>query len=342
VRLRRLPYQRSLTLQERAEEGPWVEAWVRRPWHPYDRLHLEMATKALAYAPVRYGGNLIGLLTATSAEEDGVAQLTESLPALLEFGGFAGALVGPFVADLTETGSARDRIAKIIETAAFRPVFQPIVDLASGAHAGYEALTRFSNGIAPDLVFADARLAGLEVELEIATLTAAISAAAELPEGAWLSVNVSPNLVIGGRRLAGLIHRANRPIVLEVTEHVSVSDYALLRTAISQIRHEVSVAVDDAGAGVANFSHIVELRPAYVKLDMRLVRGIEADRTRQALVLGLLHFASESASLTIAEGVETEDELAVLRELGVPLAQGYLLARPAAVGEWAEPDPPLR
>jgi PAS domain S-box-containing protein len=342
VRLRRLPYQRSLTLRERAEEGPWVEAWTRRPWHPYDRLHEELATKALGYAPVRYGGNLIGLLTATSADADGVARLAESLPALLEFAGFAGAIVGPFVADLTETGSARERIAKIIETAAFRPVFQPVVDLASGAHAGYEALTRFTNGIAPDLVFADARVAGLEVELEIATLTAAISAAATLPEGAWLSVNVSPNLVIGGRRLAGLIHGANRPVVLEVTEHVSVSDYALLRAAIGRIRHEVSVAVDDAGAGVANFSHIVELRPAYVKLDMRLVRGIEADRTRQALVLGLLHFASESASLTIAEGVETEEELAVLRELGVPLAQGYLLARPAAVGEWAEPDPPLR
>ena len=336
VPLRRLPYQRSLSLRERAEQGPWVEAWVGRPRHPYDRLHRQLATRALGYAPVRYGGSLIGLMTATSAEVDAVERLTESLPALLEFAGFAGALVGPFVADLTETTNVRERIAKIIETAAFRPVFQPIVDLASGAHAGYEALTRFSGGTAPDVVFAEARIAGLEAELEVATLNAAISAAAALPPGAWLSLNVSPNLVIGGRRLAGLIRRANRPVVLEVTEHTSVSDYALLRTAISRIRPDVSVAVDDAGAGVANFSHIVELRPAYVKLDMRLVRGIEADRTRQALVLGLLHFASESASLTIAEGVETDEELAALRLLGVPLAQGYLLGRPAAVGEWVQ------
>jgi EAL domain-containing protein (putative c-di-GMP-specific phosphodiesterase class I) len=92
--------------------------------------------------------------------------------------------------------------------------------------------------------------------------------------------------------------------------------------------------VDDAGAGVANFNHIVELRPAFVKLDIGLVRAIEADRTRQALVLGLLHFASESASQTIAEGVETEDELATLRALGVPFAQGYLLARPAPAEAW--------
>ena len=336
VRLRRLPVQRSRTLRERAEQGPWVEAWVRRPWHPYDRLHEELATKALAYAPVRHGGRLIGLLTATSPEADAVAQLTEKLPALLEVAGFAGALVGPAIADLTETGSARERIAETIRTTAFQPVFQPVVDLASGAYAGFEALTRFASGTAPDLVFANARVVGLEAELELATLTAAVSAAAALPAGAWLSVNVSPNLVTADRRLAGVLRQADRPVVLEVTEHVAVEDYAVLREAIGRLRPEVSIAVDDAGAGVANFGHIVELRPAFVKLDMRLVRGIEADRTRQALVLGLLHFASESASQTIAEGVETDEELAVLRGLGVPLAQGYLLARPAPVGEWMQ------
>jgi EAL domain-containing protein (putative c-di-GMP-specific phosphodiesterase class I) len=128
-------------------------------------------------------------------------------------------------------------------------------------------------------------------------------------------------------------------VVLEVTEHVPVADYAVLRSAIGSLRPEVRVAVDDAGAGVANFSHILELRPAFVKLDMRLVRGIEADRTRQALVLGLLHFASESRSQTVAEGVETAEELAMLRELGVPLAQGYLLGRPAAVDGLVDPGP---
>jgi EAL domain-containing protein (putative c-di-GMP-specific phosphodiesterase class I) len=124
--------------------------------------------------------------------------------------------------------------------------------------------------------------------------------------------------------------------VLEVTEHVPVSDYSALRAAIARLGPTMRMAVDDAGAGVANFAHIVELRPAFVKLDMRLVRGIDADRTRQALVLGLLHFASESQSQTIAEGVETNEELETLRALGVPFAQGYLLARPAAVDQWSE------
>ncbi len=337
VRLRRLPFQRSRTLKERAEEGPWVEAWVRRPWHPYDKLHQELATKALAYAPVRQGGRLIGIITVTSAEDDAVARLTESLPALLEFAGFAGALVGPAIADLTEVGRGRERIAEVIRSGAFSSVFQPVVDLGTGTLAGYEALTRFSSGTAPDLVFADARAVGIEPELELATLERAITSAVILPAEAWLSLNVSPDLLTTNRQLAPLLRTTDRPIVLEVTEHVPVGDYGALRAAIGRLGESVRVAVDDAGAGVANFAHIVELRPAFVKLDMRLVRGIEADRTRQALILGLLQFASESMSQTIAEGVETEEELATLRELGVPFAQGYLLAMPAPAETWAAP-----
>ncbi len=337
VPLRRLPFQRSRRLRERAEEGPWVEAWVHRPRHPYARQQEEIGTRALAYAPIRHGGALIGILMVTSAEADAVAQLTESLPALLEFAGFAGALIGPAIGTLTEVHEVHSRIADVVRTAAFRPVFQPIVDLATGAHAGYEALTRFSSGTSPDLVFADARAAGLETDLELATLGAAIPAAANLPAGAWLSLNVSPGLVTGNGGLARLLQAADRPVVLEVTEHVPVADYAALRAAIGRLRPAVQVAVDDAGAGVANFGHIVELRPAFVKLDIGLVRGIDADLSRQALMVGLLHFATESASTTIAEGVETDAELATLRKLGVPFAQGYLLGRPAPAIEWTEP-----
>ena len=336
VRLRALPLQRSQVLRERADEGPWVETWVRRPWHPYDRLQAELRTTALAYAPVRVGGRLIGLLTVTSEGTSAIAELTEYLPALLDFAGFAGALVGPAVAELTEVGHARERIALTIKKGAFRPVFQPVVDLMTGSHIGYEALTRFSSGTPPDLVFADARGAGLEAELELVTLAAAIEAAHGLPAGAWLGLNVSPSLITAGQRLAGVLRMADRPVVVEVTEHVAVDDYAALRAALAKFRPRVRVAVDDAGSGVANFSHIVELRPAFVKLDIGLVRGIDTDLTRRALMVGLLHFAAESASQTIAEGVETEEEFAMLQALGVPLAQGYLLGRPAPVAEWTE------
>jgi PAS domain S-box-containing protein len=330
--LYRIPYQRSRAVRERSAEGPWVEAWVRRLWHPYDRLFGELGIKAVAHAPIRHHGSVVGYLTATSADSDAVGRLTELLPALLEFAGFAGALVGPAIDELTEVGKTREHIGQTIRTGAFRPVFQPIVDVATGAVEGYEALTRFSDGTAPDRVFADARASGLEAELELATLGAAIEAAAALPVGTWLSLNVSPGLLVANGRLGGVLRRADRPVVLEVTEHVPVDDYPALRVAIGRLRPTVRVAVDDVGSGFANFGHIVELRPAFVKVDIGLVRGIDTDLTRQALIVGLLHFAKESASLTIAEGVETEAELATLRRLGVPLAQGYLLGRPSPVG----------
>jgi EAL domain-containing protein (putative c-di-GMP-specific phosphodiesterase class I) len=197
--------------------------------------------------------------------------------------------------------------------------------------------------LAPDLVFAEARAAGLEAELEMATLAASIKAAVGLPPGAWLSFNVSPSLVIGEGHLAGLLRTVDRPLVLEVTEHIGIAEYGALRAAIGLLRPEVRVAVDDAGSGVASFGHIVERRPAFVKVDNGLVRGIDTDLGRQALMVGRLHFASSSASQTIAEGVETEAELAMLRALGMPLAQGYLLGRPAPVDMWAEPTPiPVR
>ena len=333
VQLRQLPFGRSRTLRERAEGGPWVEEWVRRSRHPYDRLHADLATRALAYAPVSHG-SLIGLLAITSAEVDATTRLTEILPAVQEFADFSGALLGPGIVDLAEIGLTRDRIISILADVAFRPVFQPIVDLATGEHAGYEALTRFSSGTAPDVAFADARVAGLEAELELATLAASISAAAPLPPGAWLSLNVSPDLLASDDRLGEVLRRANRPVVLEVTEHTAIPDYAALRDGVGRLRPEVRVAIDDAGSGIANFSHIVELRPAFVKLDIALVRSVDTDLTRQALVVGLLRFAGESASQTVAEGVETEAELMALWRLGVTLVQGDLVGRPAPATEW--------
>lgn len=341
AQLRRLPGQRSRTLRERTTAGPWVEAWVRRPWHPYNQLLEELGVRAVAHVPVRSSGRFVGLMNVTSGAVDGIDRLTEMLPALLEFAGLAGAILGPAIAELTEVNRGRDRIASIIRTRAFQAVFQPVVDIRSRRHVGYEALTRFTVGTAPDVVFAEARDVGLEAELELATLDASIRAAIELPRGAWLSLNVSPDLVARDKRLGRLLRTVDRPVVLEITEHVAVEDYAGLRAAIDRFRPRVRIAVDDAGSGVANLNHIVELRAAFMKLDISIVRGIESDLTRKALVLGLQHFAAEANTQTIAEGVETDNELAVLRDLRVPLVQGFLLARPAPAAEWAEQDDAL-
>ncbi len=335
ARVRPLPTARAQVLRERAQSGPWAEVWVKRPWHPNNRLFTDLGITALGFAPILDQGSPIGLLEVATSDPDGEVVLTDRLPALLEFADLAGALIGPQVADLTEISAVRGRVESSIRYGAFWSVYQPIVDVSTGVRVGYEALTRFTEGRTPDRVFADARTTGLEAKLELATLARAIDSAAALPRGAWLSLNVSPDLVMGGGDLARLLRRADRPIVIEITEHVPVDDYAALVDRVSRMRPKVRIAVDDAGAGVANFKHIVELHPAFVKLDISIVRGVDKDLTRQALLMGLLRFAAESATSAIAEGVETQEELAMLTKLGITLVQGYLLGRPQPAEHWA-------
>jgi EAL domain-containing protein (putative c-di-GMP-specific phosphodiesterase class I) len=88
------------------------------------------------------------------------------------------------------------------------------------------------------------------------------------------------------------------------------------------------IAVDDLGAGYAGLTSLVELDPDVVKLDMALIRDIDRDPRKRRVVASLVRLCTELDRLVIAEGVERQGELEVLRELGCDLIQGYLLARP--------------
>ena len=201
------------------------------------------------------------------------------------------------------------------------------MELHTGAVVGYEALSRFVDGTGPDVVFASAARVGLEVELEIATLGAALRSAGGLPADAFLSINVSPAL-IGSGRLATILAGQTRSIVLEITEHVVIDDYAGLRRALDELGPSVRLAVDDAGAGYASLRHVLELRPDFVKLDIGLVRGIDSDPARQALIAGMSYFAVKRKVLLVAEGIETAAERDTIRSLAVTFGQGYVLGRP--------------
>jgi len=172
------------------------------------------------------------------------------------------------------------------------------------------------------------------IELETVTLEAALREARHLEPRAWLSLNVSPALLLQPVTLRRLLAGRSRRIVLEVTEHEAIEAYAPLREAMLALGPGVRLAVDDAGAGVANFNHLVELRPNFVKIDICLVRGVDADPSRRAVVVGLVHFAAEAGCSVIAEGIETQAERATVTELGVTLGQGYLLAKPAPAETW--------
>lgn len=252
------------------------------------------------------------------------------------------AVMAPARAAERRRAAALRRIQAVIVEKAFQPVFQPIIELSTRRTVGFEALTRFDDGSRPDETFAAALDCGLGIELEAVTLEAALRSGRLLPAGAWLSLNVSPSLVTDGATLEGVTASRNRMVVLEITEHEAIPDYGLLRQAVLRLGPDVRLAVDDAGAGVANFNHLVELRPDFIKIDISLVRGVHEDVGRQAVVVGLVHFAASAGCQVIAEGIETEDELAAVRDLGVTLGQGYLLARPAAVETWTMPMPAKR
>ena len=324
----RIPRARTRHLRARAAEGTWVESWVaRREYGTYGQELKAAGIRAAGYAPLRHAGRAVGALAVATRDARGAHILERHLSALSHFGALASGLLGPGLAAHQRDADLRADIERIIVDRPFMPVFQPIVRLSTGEPIGYEALTRFADGSPPEGRFADASTIGLGIELETAALGAALEQARALPEGMILSLNVSPGFVLKNGSLAKLLGKAARRIVLELTEREPIDDYVAFREAIARL-DIVDWAVDDAGAGYASLRHIIELRPRYVKLDRGLVAGINADPIRQALVAGMLHFASSIGVELIAEGVETQAERLTLRELGVALGQGFLFAKP--------------
>jgi EAL domain-containing protein (putative c-di-GMP-specific phosphodiesterase class I) len=283
---------------------------------------------------MRSGDQFLGLVGIGTTDPRHAQHLTDDLPAVGEVAATAAALLGPTLLARRDAAAVRGRIETIIAERTFMPVFQAITTIPEREVVAYEALTRFTDGIRPDLHFANAAAAGLGVELELVTLEAAVRAAERIPRSLWLSLNVSPALIEAGDRLGRVLRKSHHQLVLELTEHVAVADYARLRTALRDVGAPFRIAVDDAGAGFSSMKHVVELGPSLVKLDLSLVRGIDGDPVRQALITGMRFFAERTDCRLLAEGIETEAEFATLAELGVPLGQGFLLGRP---GEFVAP-----
>jgi EAL domain-containing protein (putative c-di-GMP-specific phosphodiesterase class I) len=258
--------------------------------------------------------------------------------------GRVGRLVSAVVADDRATRGreqARTRVRRVLAERSLWVMFQPIVSLETGALVGLEALARFPGRthVGPEGWFSDAAAVGLGLELEELALSVALDGVGELPGSAYLSVNASPDFVASGR-VARVLEASLIPgdrIVVEVTEHSSVSDYAALAEGLAGLRRRgVRVAVDDAGAGFASFRHIITLAPDTIKLDRALVTSIDADPARRAFAAAVVMFALDRGAIVVAEGVETEAELATVTLLGMDAAQGFLLARPDRdPGRWS-------
>jgi EAL domain-containing protein (putative c-di-GMP-specific phosphodiesterase class I) len=212
--------------------------------------------------------------------------------------------------------------------------YQPMHQVREGRIVGFESLARFSTVPlrTPDVWFREAAEVGLGVSLEIEAVSRALAGLSQLPPDIYVSINSSPDAIIGGDIPRALRGCPLDRVVLEVTEHAAVERYADLAAAIGPLRDQgLRVAVDDAGAGYASFRHILSLAPDIIKLDMNITRNIDSDRSRQALAAAFVSFAQKTQSKLVAEGVETAAELAMLRQLGIEKAQGYFLGKPMAL-----------
>ena len=322
-----IPGPRARYLLERASAGAWTEEWhARAEDGTYGDLVTATGLRTVAYAPLRGPGGVIGVV-GLGIHDRARDAFVEQLPVLTTLASILGTLLAPGLEARHREDDARASVQGILDAGAFTPFFQPIVEFHTGAVVGYEALSRFSNGTPPDVTFALAGRSGLGLELETATLGAALEAAAALPPDAYLSLNASPVLIRSGG-LRAILGGHERAIVLEITEHVVIEDYPALRRELAALGPNVRLAVDDAGAGYASLRHILELAPSFVKLDIGLIRGLDADPARQALIAGMGYFALKRRIGLVAEGIETAAELKALRGLGIGYGQGYLLGRP--------------
>ncbi|MFD0858346.1 sensor domain-containing phosphodiesterase [Roseovarius aquimarinus] len=224
-----------------------------------------------------------------------------------------------------------DLITGVIAARDFDIVYQPIMDAAERRPKGFEALCRFrpSPYRTPNLWFEDAARVSLQADLEICVIEAALAALHHLPPHVYVSVNASPATVASGRLAPVFAPWPAERIVLEVTEHAMVEDYGDLMAQLRNLRFRgIRLAIDDAGAGYSGLQHIVRLAPDIIKLDMSLTSRIDEDVVRRSLGAALVGFAGQIGAAIVAEGIETEGELACLQALDVTLAQGYYLGRP--------------
>ena len=243
--------------------------------------------------------------------------------------------------DLQAQEQAHDlvgQVQSVLNGGAISLVYQPIFDLKQAQVVGFESLARFTTTPmrSPDAWFADAAAVGLDVALEMKVIEQALASFASLPEGVYVGFNVSPNIVINGQLDHAFQSVPLDRIVLEINEHVSIREYDEITKALRPMREQgLRISVDDTGAGLSSFRHILSLKPNIVKIPMSLTRNIDSDAARRALAAALIQFSSEHGSEVIAEGVETAGELIALRGLGVTRAQGYFLGRPAALANAA-------
>jgi diguanylate cyclase (GGDEF)-like protein len=241
--------------------------------------------------------------------------------------------------NLYET-AAFNELRTTLENRMIKTVFQPIVALSTGSIIGYEALSRGPQGSkleSPDALFRAAEKFNKVWELDFLCRDKALEAAVKLPADKMLFINVDPQIIKDVRFQRGMTreildkyHMDASNIIFEITEKTAVDDYKNFREVLDNYTSQgYKIAIDDTGSGYSGLKLMAETRPQFIKIDMDLVRDIDKDALKQALMKALQEFSVVTNMRIIAEGIETIDELNTLISIGIPFGQGYFLQRPA-------------
>ncbi len=224
-----------------------------------------------------------------------------------------------------------DALLRARRPGAVRPVFQPIVDLRRGVVCGYEMLARFVGPpeASPDVWFRRAGEHGMAIELEAKMIKVGLEARESLPDNCFITINLDPASLPDPQVQAALAHHKRlHGVVIELTEH-SRADADLILERLAEIRSRgAMIAIDDVGSGYSGLLQIGVLRPEFMKIDRSLIAGLQDDPAKREMVESLGAVANRTDAWIVAEGIEGKPELETLMGLGVPLGQGWALARP--------------
>ena len=241
--------------------------------------------------------------------------------------------------DEQKRAALSEAVAKVIDERALRAVYQPLVHLATGRVIGFEGLIRPTPGSQfanPGALFAAADVGGRIVDLDLACLAIVIAGATAIPDPLLVTLNVSPRTLeapeFGAARLLNMLEAAGFPadrVILEVTEREVIEDVPRVVSVLERCRAAgIRIAADDVGAGNAGLRLLSQFRFDVVKIDLSLVQAGTGHATVRAVLGSLVDLARRWGALVVAEGVETQAQLAMAGELAIDAGQGYLLGRP--------------
>ncbi len=232
----------------------------------------------------------------------------------------------------------RERLLELIQNREIWTAFQPIVDLGSGRPMGWEGLSRGPRGTdleLPLVLFGRAARYGVTEELERACRRQAFIDWQAFGRTGRLFVNTVPATVRDtsflGRGVLDYLGPELAPsdVTLEITEQRVIENLNLYREAMHSFTDlGFSFAIDDVGAGYSNLETVAVLKPAYLKIDIALVRDVHQKKVSQRFVKAILDMGEGLGATVIAEGVEAREEVEALREIGVTWGQGYFYGRP--------------